>query len=452
MSNSNSLFTPQKLLNSSVDTPSTRCPSSSALDTTTATTPKIDETTGWDTTKPLDFDVERDSEEHLFFWREIHEAKDSGRQEPLYTRLTQAERLRQMRLKDMPWRWHKTKQSEFDDTQTALHTTVRQFKITGADRDDITNYDELEPCLPEGAPSTKETTNELLQDCLKKDLFSTALPDNLGPDGLNFKALTKVQHETISRCCRDPEAASPDSDVRPNGFDAIILAPNGHGKTAAYIAAMVSSVHKQLTDLNEFPYGGRAEMSNGAARPYGLLLLPTRELAGLQMNEMFDCLTAGMRLRVQFLHGGKGTKQEQAKSMLWSADILVATPGRLQDFVRKGLVDLNYVRCMVVDEADTMVAGRGKSDQGLGEISSGGFDQQVGVIWDYIQRYSGTANGGAKMELQTLFFSSAFSKKARSSARKFMRPGKSLLDFQTYTMSIIRCARLSQNLLVCGSM
>jgi superfamily II DNA/RNA helicase len=80
--------------------------------------------------------------------------------------------------------------------------------------------------------------------------------------------------------------------------------------------------------------------------------VPTRELAA-QVTEELEALAPRKGLRVASVYGGVplGAQAKRAKS----AHILVATPGRLEDLASRRLVDLSYVRTLVLDEADRML-------------------------------------------------------------------------------------------------
>jgi superfamily II DNA/RNA helicase len=115
------------------------------------------------------------------------------------------------------------------------------------------------------------------------------------------------------------------------GGDVLAKSPTGSGKTLAFAIPIVEN-HSDST-------------------PFALVLVPTRELA-LQVTEEF-ALIAGDGLRVASVYGGVPLKAQaqQAKQ----AHVIVATPGRLQDLVDRGLVSLDKVTVLVLDEADRML-------------------------------------------------------------------------------------------------
>jgi ATP-dependent RNA helicase RhlE len=118
------------------------------------------------------------------------------------------------------------------------------------------------------------------------------------------------------------------------GLDVLAKSPTGSGKTLAFA---VPIVERTVTD---------------ARRPSALVLVPTRELAA-QVTEELEALAPRKGLRVASVYGGVplGAQAKRAKK----AHILVATPGRLEDLANRRLVDLSYVRTLVLDEADRML-------------------------------------------------------------------------------------------------
>ena len=117
------------------------------------------------------------------------------------------------------------------------------------------------------------------------------------------------------------------------GRDICGRAPTGSGKTLAFGIPLVANV-------------GRARPH----RPLALVLAPTRELADQIMMELRS-FSGGVRVAV--VYGGVGYGN-QVQSFRRGVDILVACPGRLEDLIEQGVVSLNAVEMVVVDEADRM--------------------------------------------------------------------------------------------------
>jgi superfamily II DNA/RNA helicase len=117
------------------------------------------------------------------------------------------------------------------------------------------------------------------------------------------------------------------------GGDVLAKSPTGSGKTLAFAIPIA-----QLVDP-------------GAEKPFALVLVPTRELCA-QVTEEF-ALIAGDKVKVASVYGGVPLKAQADEAK--QAHVIVATPGRLQDLVDRGLVSLDHVRILVLDEADRML-------------------------------------------------------------------------------------------------
>ncbi|HEV7641891.1 MAG TPA: DEAD/DEAH box helicase [Gaiellaceae bacterium] len=117
-----------------------------------------------------------------------------------------------------------------------------------------------------------------------------------------------------------------------NGGDILAKSPTGSGKTLAFAIPIV-------------------ERLNTDDRPAALVLVPTRELCA-QVTEEFG-LIAGDRVKVASVYGGVPLKAQAQEAK--NAHVIVATPGRLQDLVDRGLLSLASVKVLVLDEADRML-------------------------------------------------------------------------------------------------
>ena len=118
------------------------------------------------------------------------------------------------------------------------------------------------------------------------------------------------------------------------GDDVLVQSPTGSGKTLAFGLGLVD------------------RLDPGAKRPGALILAPTRELAG-QIVEELDAVAAARRLSIAAVYGGVGFGPQIKRAR--AADILVATPGRLEDLLQRGSLTLANVRMLVLDEADRML-------------------------------------------------------------------------------------------------
>ncbi len=122
------------------------------------------------------------------------------------------------------------------------------------------------------------------------------------------------------------------------GRDLLGTAQTGTGKTAAFAIPILQN----LTEKN---------IRNNQIK--ALILTPTRELA-IQIEESFNAYGRNLKLRNLVVFGGvKQGAQEQ--SLKRGVDILVATPGRLLDFISQGIISLKQLEIFVLDEADRML-------------------------------------------------------------------------------------------------
>jgi superfamily II DNA/RNA helicase len=118
------------------------------------------------------------------------------------------------------------------------------------------------------------------------------------------------------------------------GHDLLVQSPTGSGKTLAFGIPLVDRIEP------------------GAKGVSALVLAPTRELA-CQIVDELDSIARSRKLQVAAVYGGVGiTPQIKAAQR---ADIVVATPGRLEDLIARRAISLKTVRMLVLDEADRML-------------------------------------------------------------------------------------------------
>lgn len=127
------------------------------------------------------------------------------------------------------------------------------------------------------------------------------------------------------------EATLPDALA---GNDICGKAPTGSGKTLAFGIAIAVKVTKSRP-----------------GRPTGLVLVPTRELAA-QVAKEISLLCGGSDIRVSAVYGGAGYGPQVKAAR--ASSIVVATPGRLEDLIKRRDLDLGAVAVAVIDEADRM--------------------------------------------------------------------------------------------------
>ena len=131
-------------------------------------------------------------------------------------------------------------------------------------------------------------------------------------------------------------ATLPDS---LSGADVLGRGRTGSGKTIAFCLPLVTRLAADRTP--RVPH-----------RPRGLVLVPTRELAS-QVDATLQPLASAMGLRTRVIVGGVN-QRPQTEALRRGVDIIVATPGRLEDLIKQGHVALGDVLVSVLDEADHM--------------------------------------------------------------------------------------------------
>lgn len=161
--------------------------------------------------------------------------------------------------------------------------------------------------------------------------LSPALHQNLARNG--FVTPTPVQAESI------PPALT--------GVDVVATAQTGTGKTLAFLLPIMNSL------LNPAVAPAAGEERNAAKQIRALVLSPTRELA-IQIAETFTKLAAGTGLRAAVVVGGL-SEQTQLNAVKRGVQLVIATPGRLDDFLNRRLINLTGVQTLVLDEADRML-------------------------------------------------------------------------------------------------
>ncbi|MFL7864336.1 ATP-dependent RNA helicase SrmB [Vibrio cincinnatiensis] len=169
---------------------------------------------------------------------------------------------------------------------------------------------------------------------MTKTFADLELDDNLleAIEEMGFQRPTQVQEEAI------PHAL--------DGRDILASAPTGTGKTAAFVIPA-------LQYLQDFP-----RKKGGPARV--LILTPTRELA-MQITEQARELAKHTHLNIFTITGGV-QYQEHAEILATTQDIVVATPGRLLEYIETERFDCRAIEWLVLDEADRML------DMGFGPV------------------------------------------------------------------------------------
>ncbi len=200
---------------------------------------------------------------------------------------------------------------------------------------------------------------------MSDDFASLALPprwlDNLAQ--LGFRAMTPIQARALPAMLA--------------GRDVLGHAGTGTGKTAAFGLALL------------------ARITPNRVRPGALVLCPTRELAAQVADELRRLARPLPNTKIVTLVGGTSISRDRGV-LDHGADVVVGTPGRVEDHLARGRLDLSEVRTLVLDEADRML-----------EL---GFVDQVAAIARAVPA-----------DRQTLLFSATFDDDVRALAAELQR-------------------------------
>lgn len=178
---------------------------------------------------------------------------------------------------------------------------------------------------------------------------------------MGFEETTPIQEQTIPYALK--------------GKDLIGQAQTGTGKTAAYGIPLIEQADKSLQEIQ------------------GLVLTPTRELA-MQVAEELNKIGQFKRVRSLPIYGGQDIVR-QIKALKHKPQIIVATPGRLMDHMRRKTISFKAIQTVVLDEADEML--------------NMGFIEDIELILQ-----------ATPQDRQTMLFSATMPKPVQSLAKKFM--------------------------------
>lgn len=181
-------------------------------------------------------------------------------------------------------------------------------------------------------------------------------------DAVGFEEPTPIQREAIP--------------LLLSGRDLIAQAQTGTGKTAAFALPIIERLQP-----------------NGR-RPQALVLAPTRELA-VQVAQTFHQLGRVRDTRVLAVYGGQPIER-QLRALRHPVEVVVGTPGRVMDHIRRETLDLSNVSTVVIDEADEML--------------DMGFIEDVEWILDHVPA-----------ERQTALFSATIPDRVAALARRYLR-------------------------------
>jgi ATP-dependent RNA helicase RhlE len=165
------------------------------------------------------------------------------------------------------------------------------------------------------------------------------------PSFSEYSLLTSLLDTLAEQKLKEPtEIQAATIPAQLKGRSVIGVAETGSGKTLAYVLPILHELKTLETDGTPVSIAGR---------PRGVVLVPGREL-GQQVCKVFKSLTHGTRLRVRSVLGGT-KKQIARQNVRGEFEVLVATPGRLSQFLETRQLRLDDLRVLVLDEADQLL-------------------------------------------------------------------------------------------------
>jgi ATP-dependent RNA helicase DeaD len=202
-----------------------------------------------------------------------------------------------------------------------------------------------------------------MENLLFKDLkVSTEILKAL--EVMGFEEATPIQTESILPIL--------------DGNDVIAQAPTGTGKTCAFGIPLIEQI-----DIN-------------SSAIQGLILCPTRELVIQTTEELLKVAQFKKNIKVVPIYGGQQIDR-QIFALKRNPQIIVATPGRMMDHLRRRTIKIDNLKQIILDEADEML--------------NMGFREDIDVILETVPT-----------ERQTVLFSATLSKEILDIARKFQKP------------------------------
>jgi len=174
-----------------------------------------------------------------------------------------------------------------------------------------------------------EIKNEDIKEKFSEIGLNKLILDNFTK--MNFEQMTPIQKNVIP--------------IITPGNDVMACSQTGSGKTIAFLAPIVQ---KMLSDGPPI-----VDLENYPSAPMALILIPTRELAE-QIYKEARKLLHQTGIQITKVYGGV-PHDSQIRELREGTDILVATPGRLIDFLNSKLITLKAVKYLILDEADRIL-------------------------------------------------------------------------------------------------
>jgi superfamily II DNA/RNA helicase len=234
----------------------------------------------------------------------------------------------------------------FDRDERAPRSFDRNDRAPRRDNDERPRRFDRDDRAPRSSDRSTERTPFVPADDVKLEKLQAEATIAADVDGVTFGDLGIGGN--ISRALAELGAASPfpiQAATIPDvlaGKDVLGRGRTGSGKTIAFGAPLVEKLME---------HGGGTKRKMGRA-PRALILAPTRELA-LQIDRTVQPIARSVGLFTTQIYGGVPYGRQEG-ALERGVDIIVGTPGRVQDLLNKGKLDLSEVVISVLDEADHM--------------------------------------------------------------------------------------------------
>lgn len=208
-------------------------------------------------------------------------------------------------------------------------------------------------------------------------------------------AVAKLRRIGIETATPVQEKAIP---LVRSGADVIVQAPTGTGKTLAFLLPLMERMKSHVDEVQV------------------LIVTPTRELT-LQIAKVARLLAEDFSLRTLALYGGQDIERQKEK-LRRSPQMIIGTPGRLLDHLRRKTLRISQANRVVLDEAD--------------EMMKRGFLEDVAVLLDTLAA-----------DRQMLLFSATMPERVRALAHRYMRSPQELkieaehITLDTITQTVI---------------
>lgn len=261
------------------------------------------------------------------------EQKKAGRRNAQQMKIQQ----REQQDDDYFWQCVRSEEQNRAKGRAAQRPSQRElFDKQGSSGINFQQYDSI-PVTRSGPDSSAIPQVENFIDLKAK--LPSFLSSNLTDAGrMNYTTPTPIQRHCV------PLSLS-------GSYDVMACAQTGSGKTVAFLVPLIAHIASGQANAKKQPPAPGPRTT--PATPVAVIVAPTRELA-TQIELEAHKLTFASDLAVVCVYGGAPTRGQLAL-LAKGVDILVATPGRLNDFLQRGLVNLAHTKFFVLDEADRML-------------------------------------------------------------------------------------------------